>query len=113
MTLFHKYLTYANPLLVTDDEDEAGQMERVKAGICETLVLYAQKYDDAFESILPGFVQSTWGLLTNTGLEPKFDIVSLLFLSLCPCHVGEERFYSNSRAPFFSLSFHLHPFRSS
>src|SRR5262249_31002688 len=77
MGLFHKFLTYSNPLLVTGDDDEAGHIERVKAGICETLVLYAQKYEDAFESILPGFVESTWGLLTNTGLEQKYDIVSL------------------------------------
>lgn len=76
MGLLHKYLTYTNPLLTSDDDDEAGPLEYVKAGICEVLVLYAQKYEDVFGPLLSGFVQSTWTLLTTTGLEPKYDIVS-------------------------------------
>lgn len=76
MGLFHKYLTYSNPLLVTDDEDEAGPLERVKAGICEFLQLFTHKYEDVFDDMLQNFVNSTWMLLTTTGLEPKYDIVS-------------------------------------
>lgn len=76
MGLFHKYLTYSSPLLVTDDEDEAGPLERVKAGICEFLQLFTHKYEDVFDDMLQNFVNSTWMLLTTTGLEPKYDIVS-------------------------------------
>ncbi|KAF3935709.1 Exportin-2 [Dactylella cylindrospora] len=75
MGLFHKYLTTSNPLLATDDEDESGPEEYVKAGICEILVLYAQKYEDAFGELMPNFVQATWNLLTTIGLEPKYDIL--------------------------------------
>lgn len=75
MAIFHKYLAYTNPLLETDDDEESGQLERVKAAICEILVLYTHKYEDVFEELLQGFVNSTWMLLTSIGLEQKYDIV--------------------------------------
>src|SRR5436305_2186540 len=75
MSLLHKYLSYTNPLLVTDNDDESGPLEFVRAGICEVLVLYAHKYEDVFGSLITGFVESTWTLLTTIGLEPKYDIV--------------------------------------
>jgi exportin-2 (importin alpha re-exporter) len=77
MGMLHKYLTYANPLLTTDDEDESGPLERVKAGICEFVQLFTTKYEDVFDEMLQNFVNSTWMLLTTTGAEPKYDIVSL------------------------------------
>ena len=76
MEVLHKYLTYTNPLLVTDDEDEAGPLEKVKAGICELLVLYTHKYEDVFDVLLRNFISSTWMLLTSIELESKYDIVS-------------------------------------
>lgn len=75
MAIFHKYLTYTNPLLETDDDEESGPLERVGAGVCEILVLYTHKYEEVFEDLLQGFVNSTWMLLTNIGLEQKYDIV--------------------------------------
>ena len=78
MTIFHKYLAYTNPLLETDDDEESGPLERVKAAICEILVLYTHKYEDIFEELLQGFVNSTWLLLTSIGLEQKYDIVCSL-----------------------------------
>lgn len=75
MTIFHRYLTYVNPILVTDDEDESGPVERVKAGICELLELFANKYEDVFNPLLQNFVDSTWQLLASLGSEPKYDIV--------------------------------------
>lgn len=77
MGLFHKYLTYSNDLLTTDDDDEAGPLEKVKAGICELLQLFTHKYEDVFEEMLQNFVNSTWELLTNLGPQPKYDIVSI------------------------------------
>ena len=74
MEVFHTYLTYSNPLLVTDDDDEAGPMERVKSGICELLQLFAYKYNDDFEDILPKFAEPTIALLMSLGPEPKYDI---------------------------------------
>ena len=74
-SLLHKYLTYDNPLLNTDDESESGPLEFVKAGICEVLVLYTQKYEDVFGSLLGQFITSTWNLLTTIGPETKYDIL--------------------------------------
>ncbi|KAI4282163.1 MAG: hypothetical protein L6R38_003143 [Xanthoria sp. 2 TBL-2021] len=74
-SLLHKYLIYDNPLLHADDDSESGPLEFVKSGIFEVLVLYAQKYEDAFGPFVEQFVGSSWNLLTTTGLEPKNDIL--------------------------------------
>ncbi|KAF8538224.1 Cse1-domain-containing protein [Trichophaea hybrida] len=75
MAIFHKYLTYTNPLLVTDDDEEAGALERTKSGICELLQLFVGKYEDVFGSMLENFANSTWTLLTDLGPQPKHDIL--------------------------------------
>lgn len=74
-TLLHKYLTYDNTLLYTDDENEMGPLELVKSGIFEILSLYVQKYDDAFGEHVEQFVGSSWNLLTTVGMETKYDIL--------------------------------------
>ncbi|TVY93759.1 Importin alpha re-exporter [Lachnellula willkommii] len=74
-SLLHKYLTYENPLLATDDESESGPLEFVKAGICEAMTLYMQKYEDAFGELCKPFIMSSWSLLTTIGPETKFDIL--------------------------------------
>ena len=82
--VLHKYLTYDNPLLRTDDESESGPLEFVKAGIFEALTLYTQKYEDAFGAYLQQFIGSSWQLLTSIGSETKYDILvskSLQFLT--------------------------------
>ncbi|KAG6001996.1 hypothetical protein E4U54_000965 [Claviceps lovelessii] len=71
--LLHKYLTYSNPLLVTDDDDETGIVDTVKAGICELLNLYTIKYDEDFSKYVQPFITSAWNLLTTMGAETKYD----------------------------------------
>ncbi|KAI9822267.1 MAG: importin-alpha export receptor [Thelocarpon impressellum] len=96
--LLHKYLTYENPLLRTTDDAEAGSLEHVKAGICEVLVLYVQKYEDAFGPLLGRFVTSSWDLLTAAGPQIKFDILvskALHFLTAVT-HVQEHAQNFNS-----------------
>lgn len=74
-SLLHKYLTYENPLLATDDDAESGPLEFVKAEICEVMTLYMQKYEDAFGELCTPFITSTWSLLTTIGPETKYDIL--------------------------------------
>ena len=74
-TLLHKYLTYENPLLATQDDSESGPLEFVKAGICEAMTLYMQKFEDAFGELCHKFITSTWTLLTTIGPQTKFDIL--------------------------------------
>lgn len=73
--LVHKYLVYDNPLLHTEDDSESGILEYVKAAIFEDLVLYVQKYEDAFGTHLGQFVNSSWEFLTTVGPETKYDIL--------------------------------------
>ncbi|QSS63234.1 chromosome segregation protein [Histoplasma capsulatum] len=74
-TLLLKYLVYDNTLLHTDDESESGQLEFVKAGIFEVLMLYVQKYIDVFGSHVQQFIGSSWNLLTTIGQDTKYDIL--------------------------------------
>lgn len=74
-SLLHKYLTYQNPLLDTGDDSESGPLEFVKAGICEVMTLYMQKYEDAFGDLCQPFITSAWNLLTTIGPEMKYDIL--------------------------------------
>lgn len=73
--LIHKYLTYDNAALQTDDDTEAGPLEHVKAGIFRALVLYTQKYEDAFGRYLTQFIGTSWNLLTTIGAETKYDVL--------------------------------------
>ena len=58
------------------DEEEAGLLEQVKSQICDNISMYAQKYDEDFAQHLPNFVTAVWNVLTNTGNEVKYDLVS-------------------------------------
>ena len=74
-SLLHKYLTYDNKLLHKDVDSEPGPIEFVKAAICEVLVLYIQKFEDAFGPLLGQFITSSWNLLTTVGSDTKYDIL--------------------------------------
>ncbi|KZM24630.1 protein export from nucleus [Ascochyta rabiei] len=74
-SVLHKYLTYDNPSLHTSEDDESGPQEYVRAGIFEALMLYIQKYEDAFGAHLAQFIETTWNFLMTVGLETKYDIL--------------------------------------
>ncbi|KAG6026777.1 hypothetical protein E4U19_002414 [Claviceps sp. Clav32 group G5] len=69
----HKYLTYSNPILATDDDDEASIVDTTKADICELLNLYTIKYDEDFSKYVQPFITSAWNLLTAVGTQTKYD----------------------------------------
>lgn len=74
-SLLHKYLTYENNLLQTDDDGEAGPLEHVKSGIFEVLELWIKKYEDAVGVHVGQFISSSWNLLTTVGRQTKNDIL--------------------------------------
>lgn len=71
--LFQKYLSYSNPVLAADDEDEPTVVENVKADICDALQLYTTKYDDDFGAHTEPFIRSVWDVLSSTGPGKRFD----------------------------------------
>ncbi|GKT84555.1 chromosome segregation protein [Colletotrichum tofieldiae] len=73
--LLHKYLTYTNPLLETDDDSEVSVIDTVKADICEALELYTLKYDEDFGKYTEPFITNAWNLLSSTGAETKYDLL--------------------------------------
>ncbi|KTW25617.1 hypothetical protein T552_03477 [Pneumocystis carinii B80] len=74
MGLLHKYMNYSNPLLISEDQDIEGPLEKVRSNIYEIVELYTQRYEDAF-SMLPEFVNASWNLLTNMNFGKKNDIL--------------------------------------
>ncbi|KOS18488.1 Importin alpha re-exporter [Escovopsis weberi] len=74
--LLHKYLTYTNRLLDTDDDTEVSILDTVKADICEFLELYTFKYDADFSQYCKPFITSTWNLLSSIGSEVKYDNIT-------------------------------------
>ena len=96
--LLHKYLTFENKYLDTDDETEAGPLEHVKAGIFEVLHLWIEKYEDAFGDHVGQFIGSSWNLLTTVGLETKYDILvskALQFLTAVTRSVEHAKAFSD------------------
>ena len=73
MTRFHQLLDTNVDSLQTSGDEEASVLEQLKSEICESVAMYATKYDEEFAPFLPTFVTSTWKLLVSTGLQPKYD----------------------------------------
>lgn len=71
--LLHKYLTYTNDLMVTDDETETSIVDTTKADICELLELLTIKFDEDFSKYCQPFITSAWNLLSSVGSETKYD----------------------------------------
>jgi exportin-2 (importin alpha re-exporter) len=71
--LLHKYLTYSNSLLDTDDDSETSVVDTTKADICELLELLTIKFDEDFSKYCQPFITSAWNLLSSTGSETKYD----------------------------------------
>ena len=73
--LLHKYLTYSNPLMDTDDESETSIVDTTKADICEVLELLTIKFDEDFSKYCQPFITSAWNLLSSIGPETKYDTI--------------------------------------
>ncbi|KAI8071011.1 exportin-2-like protein [Gongronella butleri] len=71
-SMFKKYLVYDNPLMTTDDDEEAGMLEKIKTSICEVIELYAQRYYEDFPQ-LSEFLPTIFQLITNASPEAKHD----------------------------------------
>lgn len=96
-TLFEivlKYVVYFNPLLESDTDEEPGPIEKVKTSICELLKLYTMRYMDVFSPLLQKFVEDTWVLLMNIGVQPKYDLLTSKCLSFLTS-VAASREHSN------------------
>lgn len=68
------------PALASDDDDRPGVMEELKTEIVQAVSHYTMVYDEEFKPYVQSFVTITWGLLTETGQQKKFD--NLLSLSM-------------------------------
>ncbi|KAI7862255.1 Cse1-domain-containing protein [Spinellus fusiger] len=91
MGLFQKYLVYKNPLLESQDEEEAGPLEKIKSGICEIVELYTQKYSEECEQ-LESFIPIVFELLATTGQEPKYDTMMGNAFAMLTCIIRLRKY---------------------
>ncbi|KAK4580312.1 importin-alpha export receptor [Recurvomyces mirabilis] len=90
--LLHKYLTYDNAALRSNDDDEAGPLESVRAGVFRVLVLYTRKYEEEFEKHMEQFIGTSWTFLTGLGPEAKYDVVVSRALEFLTIVVGIRKY---------------------
>ena len=88
MSKFSKYLVYQSPLFASSED--VSVVERIKAQICESLELYADRYEADFKD-LPKFVEIVWGLLTTTSIDPKNDVLVAKAVSFLTAVVRHKR----------------------
>lgn len=85
--LLHWLSSTPNHFIASDDDEKPDELTLVRAAICEAAELYAQRYLDAWEQQVAGFVQAVWemlGKLEGTS-GPKHDVLlsrALAFLSV-------------------------------
>lgn len=77
MNSFHELLTVDVPCLHTGEDEDAGVLEHLRSQVCENIGMYAQKYDEEFAPYMQTFVTAVWELLVKTGMQTKYDAVSL------------------------------------
>ncbi|KAK5736829.1 importin-alpha export receptor [Elasticomyces elasticus] len=92
--LLQKYLTYDNPVLRTSEDDEAGPLETVRAGVFRVLVQYARMYSEEFDSHIETFIGTSWNFLTGLGPEAKNDVVVSRALEFLTIVVGMGKYAS-------------------
>nr|SZF06440.1 exportin-2 [Psoroptes ovis] len=84
MTNFVQLLQLNAPTLMTDSDEEMGELENLKSQICENIALFAEKYSEEFDSYIPGFINQVWTLLDSLDSKPKYDsLVSNAIRFLC------------------------------
>ncbi|KAJ1997714.1 importin-alpha export receptor, partial [Coemansia thaxteri] len=82
------------------DNDTAGDLEEVKASICEIIELYAQRFEEEFKQ-LPQFVETVWSMLTTVGAGHKYDgVVSkgMAFLRTVVRNPRQRALFSSSES---------------
>lgn len=97
--LLHKYLTYDNAALRTNDDDEPGPLETVRAGVFRVLVLYTRKYEEEFEKHMEQFIGTSWTFLTGLGPEAKYDVVVSRALEFLTIVVGIRKYAEQFNSP--------------
>lgn len=90
MPLIHKFLTFSHPALQSpadeDDEDaEAGELEKIKATICEIAEMYSHRYTEEF-TMMGDFVATVWAMVISLSPSRKYDAVSLRCLHVEECN---------------------------
>lgn len=83
--------TFESNLVVTQNEDEPGLLEKLTSSVAKIAIMYAGKYEEDF-SQLPQFAQATWTILTGrVSTLPKDDKVACTCICFLASVAHQER----------------------
>jgi exportin-2 (importin alpha re-exporter) len=88
MEIFKKLLTLELKFYKVDQE--AGDLEKIKACCFEIVDMYSSRYEADFKQ-LPEFVQISWGVLTNISMETRNDVLVSKAITFLTSVVKHER----------------------
>ena len=71
--IFSFILDYENSALDNNLDEEPGLLEEAKKLVCQSINIYAEKYDEIFLPYVEKFATCVWQLLSKLDLRIKFD----------------------------------------
>lgn len=91
MNILMFFFNFQSPLLVSDDDDQPGVMEKFPSSVANIVILYSSKYEEDF-TMLGDFAQATWSILTTrVTLLPKDDKLTYTCISFLASVSKQER----------------------
>jgi exportin-2 (importin alpha re-exporter) len=78
---------------VLDEESLLGVVVALKAEICDTVTMFASKYEDDAGALIKPYVQAIWTLLVTTAAKQAFDILVSSGIKFLTC-ISERREYA-------------------
>lgn len=91
MNILMFLFNFQSPLVITQDEDQPGVMEKFTASVAKIVILYSSKYEEDF-TMLGDFAQATWHILTTrVSLLPKDDKLTCTCINFLASVSRQER----------------------
>jgi exportin-2 (importin alpha re-exporter) len=98
---FQHFLKYTNPALAPRDPEQPGPVELVQTAICESVLLYTNKYEDEFKEHVPVFVNEIWTLLARLDESARYDglaTTAIRFLTSVVKQEWQKKLFDNEAA---------------
>ena len=94
MNILMFFYNFQSSLIVSEDEDQPGIMEKFTSSVAKIVILYSSKYEEDF-TMLGDFAQATWHILTTrVSLLPKDDKLTCTCISFLASVSKQERHIS-------------------
>ena len=91
MNILMFFFNFQSPLLLSENEDQPGTIEKFTSSVAKIVILYSSKYEEDF-TMLGDFAQATWNILTSrVTLFPKDDKLTYTCINFLASVSKQER----------------------